>query len=80
MDYQYAIQKIAEMIFNHGEPRRDDFDDCLDYADSVYQDLGAGNIAQYAGLLFIETDETIEIKKQSDGSLVGSIDMTAGKK
>lgn len=78
MDYQHAIQKIAEMIFNHGEPKRD-FDDCLDYADSVYHDLGAENVSQYAGLLFIETDETIEVKKQSDGSVVGSIDLTAGK-
>jgi hypothetical protein len=75
MEYQHAIQKIAEIILNHGEPKRD-FDDCLDYADSVYQDLGADNVSQFAGLIFIETDESIEVKKQSDGSVVGSIDLS----
>lgn len=75
MEYQNIMQKIAEMLFNFGEPKRD-FDDCLDYADSVYHDLGAEKLSQYAGLVFFETEETIEVKRQSDGTVVGAIDLT----
>lgn len=74
MEYSYAVQKIAEMIFNHGN-RKMEFDDCLDYADGVYHDLGSERLAQFAGLIFLETEETIEVKKQSDGSVVGSIEL-----
>lgn len=77
MEYSYVVQKIAEMVFNHGN-RKMDFDDCLDYADGIYHDLGAERLAQFAGLLFLETDESIEVKRQADGAVVGSIEFRPG--
>lgn len=78
MEYSYVVQKIAEMIFNHGN-RKMEFDDCLDYADGVYHDLGADKLSQFAGLIFLETEENIEVKNQADGSVVGSIELQPGQ-
>lgn len=68
-DYENTVKQLGEIIHKSGNMSMD-IDECLDYADGIFNDLGAVGRAEFAGLLFIETEDTIQVKKQADGTLL----------
>jgi len=69
LKYENVVPQIARVIMESGLGP-DDMDECLDYADGVFHDLGAVNVAIFRGLVFVEREDAIEVSKEDGGFLV----------